>query len=98
MSRIIDDIQKEVKRAKKKFPAWPSDPLHAIAVVNEEVGELNQAILQAVYEPQKSDIGDVRNEAIQSVCTLLRFLESLDKCKYNFEGSRQHLQSPEGYL
>ena len=30
----------EVDRATEKFPLWPDDPLHALAVLGEEYGEL----------------------------------------------------------
>lgn len=47
---ILQQIKNELTRATAKFPTWSNDPIHAMAVVNEEIGELNQAVLQAVYE------------------------------------------------
>jgi NTP pyrophosphatase (non-canonical NTP hydrolase) len=60
------------KRRPRNFPIWPTDPLHAVAILNEEVGELNQAILQTIYEPEKSDKYDVRDEAIQAGAMVIR--------------------------
>jgi hypothetical protein len=80
----------ELNRARRKFPTWPTDPLHAMGVVNEEVGELNKAVLQAVYEPEKNPEGAVEKEALQAAAMLLRFLASLDQ--YEFTGGPQHTQ------
>ncbi len=87
---IAEMLIAEVGKATKKFPIWPTDPLHAVAILNEEVGELNQAILQTIYEPEKSDKYDVRDEAIQAGAMLIRFMMSLDK--YNYSCSIQHEQ------
>ena len=80
----------EVSKAVTKFPTWPTDPIHAAAVLNEEVGELNKAVLQAVYEPHKSGPQDVRDEAIQVAAMALRFLASLDR--YDYVEGEQHDQ------
>ncbi len=75
-------IEHEVSRASSKFPQFPSDPLHAVAVLNEEVGELNKAVLQQVYEPHKNSADDVIQEAIQAGAMAVRFLMSVDKFEY----------------
>jgi len=90
MTDIIDEVLNEVGRATKKFPTWPTDPLHAFAVLGEEVGELQKAILQSVYEPMKSNPNDVREEAIQTAAMAIRFLMSLDQ--YDYTPSEQHKQ------
>lgn len=82
----------ELQRATHKFPTWPTDPLHAVAIVGEEFGELNKAVLQCTYEPQKSGLDEVREEATQTAAMALRFLASLNK--YVYAGSAQHLQEP----
>jgi hypothetical protein len=80
----------EVERATAKFPTWPTDPLHAVAVLGEEFGELTKAVLQSVYEPHKNPPGAVRTEALQTAAMALRFLASVDR----YEGARcpQHKQ------
>lgn len=90
INEILDEVSEELFRATSKFPTWPTDPLHAAAVVVEEVGELTQATLQCVYEPHKSDVDDVRKEAIQSMTVLLRFILSMED--YQFEKAEQHKQ------
>ncbi len=83
-------IAEEVERAVKKFPTWPTDPLHAVAVLGEEFGELTKEVLQLTYEPHKSSLESVKKEAIQTAAMALRFLQSLDAYKY--QQGEQHAQ------
>ena len=87
----VAEVLRELRRAMEKFPTWPTDPLHAIAVVNEEVGELNKELLQLTYEPQKVKPEGVRTEAVQSAAMSLRFLASLGR--YEFRECVQHEQT-----
>ncbi len=88
---LVDEVLAEIARATEKFPGWPTDPLHALAVLGEEFGELTQAMLQRVYEPHKaSTIDDVRTEAIQTAAMALRLLFSLDR--YEYKRCEQHEQ------
>jgi len=64
--KIVKEILKEVERATKKFPTWPTDPLHAVAVLGEEFGELTKAVLQFTYEPHKTTLDEIRVEAVQT--------------------------------
>jgi NTP pyrophosphatase (non-canonical NTP hydrolase) len=84
-------VEGEVAKATAKFPTWPTDPLHALAVLGEEFGELTQAVLQHTYEPHKSTLDDVRTESLQTAAMALRFLASIDR--YEFKCSHQHEQS-----
>lgn len=88
----IADVLEEMQRAAAKFPTWPTDPLHALAVLGEEFGELTKAVLQRTYEPHKVSYDDVRSEAVQTAAMSLRFLLSLDAQAYLFIGSDQHEQ------
>lgn len=88
---VLLPVLAEIERATRKFPTWPTDPLHALGVVGEEFGELGKAVLQAVYEPHKSGRAQVRDEAIQTAAMAIRFVASLDA--YNYNGSAQHRQS-----
>lgn len=80
--KYMKDVLLEVKRATEKFPTWPTDPLHALAVLGEEFGELTKAILQHTYEPHKSTMDDVHEEAIQTAAMALRLVASLDDYQY----------------
>jgi sirohydrochlorin ferrochelatase len=83
MNGILDDILKEVKRAKKKHPRWPDHVVARAAIVSEEAGELVRAALLYKYEresspeDQKQQIDDMKKEAIQTAATCIRFLEDL---------------------
>lgn len=74
----IAAVLDEVRRATRKFPTWPSDPLHALAVLGEEFGELSKAVVQGTYEPHKNEPGEIRKEAIQTAAMAIRFILSLD--------------------
>lgn len=69
---------------------WPTDPLHAIAVLGEEFGELTKDVLQLTYEPGKTAAENVRKEAIQTAAMALRFVASLDD--YIYKAGEQHRQ------
>lgn len=86
----FQQIIAELERATQKFPTWPTDPLHAVAVLGEEYGELVKAVLQLVYEPHKSTAAEVRKEAIQTAAMAMRFVMSLDQ--YQYKRGDQHQQ------
>lgn len=90
LQTVIESIVAEVHRAIAKFPTWPTDPLHAAGVVGEEFGELQKAVVQAVYEPHKSGIAEVKAEATQAAAMAIRFMISLDV--YRFAPGDQHHQ------
>lgn len=83
-------VNEEMAKAIAKFPTWPTDPLHALAVLGEEYGELNKAMLQLVYEPHKTNAEEVRKEAVQCAAMALRLLWSIEK--YQYSPSAQHVQ------
>ena len=70
-------ILRELSRAKGKWPDWPIDPVHAVAVLAEESGELVQAALDYCYSG--GDIDRIRDEAIQCGAMAVRVLEGLER-------------------
>ena len=88
---VLREIQDEVERAMRKFPRWPTDPIHAAAVIAEECGELQKAVLEAVYEPHKGSRPNIRTEAVQTAAMCLRVLASLDA--YEWFHADQHTQN-----
>jgi hypothetical protein len=90
MNNTLLAVLAEVERANTKFPLWPTQALHAVAVLGEEYGELQKAVLQLCYEPEKSSKDAVREEAVQTAAMALRFLYSIDS--YVYEQSVQHCQ------
>lgn len=87
---VVSEVMAELEKAIRKFPTWPTDPLHAVGVFNEEAGELSKAVLQQVYEPHKNAADDVRKEARQAAAMALRFLVSIDS--YDWTPGTQHEQ------
>lgn len=87
---ILGGVWSELERAIAKFPTWPTDPLHALAVLGEEFGELTKDVLQMTYEPGKTNAENVRKEAIQTAAMALRFVASLDA--YIYKAGEQHRQ------
>ena len=83
-------VLSEVEKATAKFPTWPTDPLHALAVLGEEFGELTKEMVQLTYEPHKTDKDTVRTEAIQTAAMALRLVMSLDR--YEYTPRDQHSQ------
>lgn len=79
---IVDDAMRELAYAEAKYPAWPTDPLHAIAVLGEEFGELTKATLQLTYQPEKVSRSELWSEAVQVVAMAMRFLASFDQYEY----------------
>ena len=69
---FLEDILVEYLRARAKHPEWPTDPVHAAAVLGEESGELTQAALQFYYDD--GNRGSMRREAVQCGAMSLRFL------------------------
>lgn len=87
---ITEAVLRELAHAMAKYPTWPTDPLHAVAVLGEEFGELTKAVLQHTYEPHKADRVHVRLEAIQTAAMAIRFALSLDG--YVYAPGEQHAQ------
>lgn len=90
----FSEIREEIARATAKFPGWPNDPLHALAVLQEEVGELTQAVLDASYDFVTMEmIGQIRREAIQVAAMAVRFLASVHR--YDYKPAPNHVQGDE---
>lgn len=89
---INEEVRREMQRAIRKFPTWPTDPLHALGVVTEEHGEVAKAVLQHIYEGGSRS--EIAKESIQLAAMSLRFAASLEA--YQYLPSIQHVQKAEG--
>ncbi len=78
---ILKMFSAELERAERKFPNFPTDPIHAAAIVVEEAGELQKAALQLTYEAGISE--DMLDEAVQVGAMALRFIFNFQKLKPN---------------
>jgi hypothetical protein len=74
--KIVREILAELSRAKSRFPEWPTDPIHAAAIIQEETGELIQATLQFSYDHKSGAC--LANEAIQVGAMVVRFLNNYE--------------------
>jgi hypothetical protein len=77
--KALSFIRAELERAERKFPKFPTDPVHAAAVVVEEAGKLQKAALELTYED--GGWAQVFEEAIHTGAMALRFLIHLDQMK-----------------
>lgn len=77
LDRAVDAVFKELRKAEHKFPGFPTDPIHAVAILAEECGELQQACLDWTYG--RGEKKQVYDEAIQCAAMSLRFLFNYNK-------------------
>jgi len=70
--RWIICIAMELQKATEMHPNWPTDKIHAAAIVGEESGELIRAAIQ--YQLEKGKYYEMHNEAIQTGAMSIRFL------------------------
>jgi hypothetical protein len=93
---IENEVASELAFAVNKFPTWPTDPFHALAILGEEFGELTKAVLQHTYEPHKNVTDkDIRTEAIQTAAMALRWAISLPV--YQYKKAPQHTQGEDDF-
>lgn len=72
---VIDEVLQELDRAHLKHPTWPHNLFHRMAILTEEIGELNQAAVQHVDDGAPQD--RIRKEAIQVATVAIRLIMSL---------------------
>jgi len=68
--KFFDLVRAEVHRAEKKFPTWPEDNIHSVAIMMEEAGEAIQASVQQEYESGSQ--GALDGELIQTAAMCFR--------------------------
>lgn len=88
----MGEILLAVERDVDLFPCWPSDPLHALAMLGDKVGELNKAMLLKTYEQEAPGASDeaAYQAAIQTAALAIRLVISLPD--YEPESCVQHIQ------
>lgn len=73
---LFNIILAELRRAEAKYPAWPADLIHQVAIMQEESGEAIRAALNHVYHGEPLE--DVRGELVQTAAMCLRCLKNLE--------------------
>jgi len=76
LSLDIRSILNELSRAEKVYPDWPKDIVYQASIMNEEAGEVVQAVNNLVMH-NKGSIEDIREELIQTGAMVLRCLKNL---------------------
>lgn len=71
--RVVLD---ELARAETKYPTWPTDMIHQVAIMQEESGEAIRAAINHVYHGEPLE--DVRAELVQTAAMCLRCLKNLE--------------------
>lgn len=78
----FSDLLLEYAKAEAKHSGWPSDVIHASAILNEEAGKLTQACIDATYScglSSEDDKARMRRYAARVGAMALRFTEGLDQ-------------------
>ena len=73
----LELIINELKRAEELHPRWPEDILHAVAIVNEEAGEVTKAASDFVYN--NGPLYAVQKELVQTAAMCVRMLLHIGK-------------------
>jgi hypothetical protein len=92
-SLVLVAVLEEVEQAREKHPGWPTNPFHALAIIGEEVGELNQAVLEFTYSATASK-KKVYEEAVQCMAMCFEFLLHIGCYEFQCSGQTQHLPLP----
>lgn len=75
-TKAIEMVLEELRKAEAKHPGWPSDKIHAVAIMIEEAGEAMQAAIDCVYAG--GEVEHLRTELAQTGAMALRALINLD--------------------
>lgn len=78
---LCQEILDELERSENIHPNWPTDPVHAGAILAEEAGEVVKAINNVVTKHKEDS--DYRTEAVQCAAMCIRFLKNLER--YDWE-------------
>ena len=77
---MINDVLHELQRAEKIHPSWPTDNIHAVGIIVEEVGEaMKEAIdyeLARIEHPEAYK--NLRKELVQSAAMCIRAIIKMD--------------------
>ena len=71
---IFQDSLQELDSTRRHYPDWPTDIVHASAVMVEEAGEVLKIANNLRWNQKNSDLSEFRNEIIQTVAMCFRLL------------------------
>jgi len=79
VTNILARISAALDQAKRKHPAWSDDPLHAVSILTEEVGELAQAINDFYHDDGSAE--RILDESAQVAAVVIRIMQNLPRFK-----------------
>lgn len=82
----LSKVLSELKKAEDKHPGWPNDPIHAVGIITEEVGEAMQAAIDCTYSD--GDIEELETELAQTGAMAIRALFNLHANQCNKTSSK----------
>jgi hypothetical protein len=82
---LIGQITAELVRAEMMFPVYPTDVIHAAAIVAEEAGELVRAANNVYHYDSVEHRENLLGEAIQVTASGLRFLMEIGNLKSKYD-------------
>ena len=76
-NKVIDLIICELKKAEEKHPGWPTDRIHAVSIIAEEVDEAMQEAIDITYFQNGSEERLIK-ELAQTGAMAIRALKSIE--------------------
>jgi len=72
--QIITDAMNELARARRRYPEWPTDIVHATVVMVEESTEALKSANEIKWNHKHTSLADLRDEIIQTIAMCLRLI------------------------
>ena len=83
IERIMIEVLQEIERAELIHPNYPTNQFKALAIWQEEIGEVTKALLDS--EEKGASKSEVVNESIQAIAMGFRFLKNIHESKFATE-------------
>ena len=72
--QVITDAMNELARARRRYPEWPTDIVHATVVMVEESTEALKSANEIKWNHKHTSLADLRDEIIQTIAMCLRLI------------------------
>lgn len=80
IERIMIEVLQEIERAELIHPNYPTNQFKALAIWQEEIGEVTKALLDSADKGENR--AEVINESIQAIACGVRFLKNLREAEF----------------
>ena len=74
IEQIFTDVLLELERARRLHPAWPTDIVHAAALMTEEAGETLKEANNYYFGHKGGTLASIRQETLETMATCVRLL------------------------